>query len=57
MTTPPAGVYRTLPGTFRFRRVVAQTGIETGKLRHDGKVLLVSANDRTFLIGENTFST
>jgi signal transduction histidine kinase/ligand-binding sensor domain-containing protein len=53
----PSGVYRTLPGTFRFRRVVARTDIETGKLRNDGKVLLVSVQHRMQLFDPATEHT
>ncbi|MET0321856.1 MAG: triple tyrosine motif-containing protein, partial [Duganella sp.] len=36
------GLYRTIPGTRRFRLVLGQADIESGVLRRDGKVLLTT---------------
>lgn len=43
------GVYRSVNGTRRFEIAVAQPGIETGFLRHDGRVLMVTSQHKMHL--------
>jgi signal transduction histidine kinase/ligand-binding sensor domain-containing protein len=48
------GLYRSIAGTRRFVRALAQRGIETGFLRHDGRVLLVSTEHQLQLFDPAT---